>query len=248
LSSPGQVLRFSRVAEHFCFKTLTRVRIQLGALSWPIFRQLSPSYPRLNMMPDGIRVFCAHKKDGHMFNKGSKMKKMSWLLLFLNTVLSSQVYASSHGYAIDYIQGEGDVTGVKLAYQWHTDWLKQYSDKLELYFESSVNFWEYGQQNKHDSNFVLAISPVIQYPVGRFYTYPLYIEFGIGFSLLDDTKFAGKDVSTHYQFEDRLGLVTRFGDNLKHSVALRYLHYSNAGFKSPNPGLDFVSLSYSKRY
>ncbi|MGB0924833.1 MAG: acyloxyacyl hydrolase, partial [Pseudoalteromonas shioyasakiensis] len=27
-----------------------------------------------------------------------------------------------------------------------------------------------------------------------------------------------------------------------------YLHYSNAGFKSPNPGLDFISLSYARRF
>jgi hypothetical protein len=76
----------------------------------------------------------------------------------------------------------------------------------------------------------------------------LYGEVGIGLSLLDDTEFAGKDVSTHYQFEDRLGVGYRFGEAREYSIALRYFHYSNAGFKKPNPGLDFISFSFSKAY
>ncbi|MDP2635387.1 MULTISPECIES: acyloxyacyl hydrolase [unclassified Pseudoalteromonas] len=67
----------------------------------------------------------------------------------------------------------------------------------------------------------------------------------MGFSLINDTSFAGKNVSTHYQFEGRLGIVAKASD---FSNGLRYLHYSNAGFKRPNPGLDFISLSFAKRF
>ena len=152
--------------------------------------------------------------------------------------------AEQWSYSVDYIQGEGDVQGIKMAAQFHSDWLRDYSEHLHLYFESSVNFWEYGEQNSHDTNFVLALSPVIWYPLGTVANKPLYVEFGIGVSFLSDTNFAGKDVSTHYQFEDRLGLVYPLDDEHSHHVALRYFHYSNAGFKKPNPGLDFFSLSY----
>lgn len=167
------------------------------------------------------------------------------LLLFTTAAHLPTAQADSNVIAIDYIRGEGDVEGIKIAYQRHTDYLKQFSSNLELYVETSVNFWEYGAENKHDTNFVLAMSPVVRYQIGSAYSNPLYAELGIGVSLLDDTQFAGKNVSTHYQFEDRLGLVYKFGKNHKNSIALRYLHYSNAGFKSPNPGLDFISLSYS---
>ncbi|KZN65919.1 hypothetical protein N473_10145 [Pseudoalteromonas luteoviolacea CPMOR-1] len=177
------------------------------------------------------------------------MKYLMALVLLL-LVYTGEVYGHSeevrHSYSVDYLQGEGDVKGVKFAYQIHVDWLSQYSELLDLYFESSINFWEYGLDNNHDSNFVLALSPVIRYPITKLNTYPLFLEFGIGVSLLDDTQFAGKNVSTHYQFEDRLGIVMKFGENFSQSVALRYFHYSNAGFKSPNPGLDFISFSYSK--
>lgn len=162
--------------------------------------------------------------------------------LFANSAWSGQ-----SGYAIDYLRGEGSVNGIKIAYQYHlgnpfsNDW------PIEVMMESSINFWEYGTQNEYDTNFVIALSPVIRFPLAQWGDYPIEGEFGIGVSLLDDTKFAGKDVSTHYQFEDRLGIGTYWGQDKKYRLALRYLHYSNAGFKSPNPGLDFISLSFSQR-
>lgn len=168
------------------------------------------------------------------------------LFTISNTVLAKGVFADTkNAIAIDYIRGEGDVEGIKLAYQLHFEQIQVLSTNLDFYLETSVNFWEYGVENNRDTNFVLAASPVFLYKTGYIKKLPIYFEFGIGVSLLDDTTFAGKDVSTHYQFEDRLGLVTKFGVKKQHTAALRYLHYSNAGFKSPNPGLDFISLSYS---
>ena len=169
------------------------------------------------------------------------------LTLMFGFVFSADA-TQNKSYSIDYVQGEGDVKGIKLALQYHVDWLKQYSENLNMYFESSLNLWEYGAENDYDSNLVLAISPVIQYPITQIADKPIFIEFGIGVSLLDDTVFAGKNVSTHYQFEDRLGLVMKFGKNNRQSVAIRYFHYSNAGFKKPNPGLDFIALNYTRFY
>ncbi|GGE85826.1 acyloxyacyl hydrolase [Pseudoalteromonas gelatinilytica] len=177
-----------------------------------------------------------------------KLKRpLKALMLSAAALLAAPIYAASnHGYAVDYIQGEGDVKGLKLAYQYHIPNEMLPLQHARLYFESSFNIWEYGKHNKHQTNVVLAMSPVIQYPVFNVKSMPVYVEFGIGVSLLDDTHFAGKNVSTHYQFEDRLGLVADLGSGS--TLALRYLHYSNAGFKSPNPGLDFISLSYARRF
>jgi hypothetical protein len=76
-----------------------------------------------------------------------------------------------------------------------------------------VNFWEFGAENQHDIKYVLALSPAIS---SQFATiadkYALKWEFGIGMLLINDTKFAGKDIGSHYQFEDRLGLVIQFDD------------------------------------
>lgn len=173
---------------------------------------------------------------------------MNRLITFLALfTLSTAALAGQSGYAVDYLRGEGSVNGIKLAYQYHlgnplnNDW------PIEVTLESSVNFWEYGDPNEYDTNFVLAVSPIVRLPLTQWGNYPIEGEFGIGVALLDDTEFAGKDVSTHYQFEDRLGIGTYWGKNKEYRLSLRYIHYSNAGFKKPNPGLDFISLSFSQR-
>lgn len=163
-------------------------------------------------------------------------------LFFTGLSQIAQAKSLQQAVAVDYLQGEGDVQGLKLAYQHHVDWLHGLDPRLNMLFEASANLWRYGPANSSDSNAVLAVSPILRYPLGQAYDLNWDLEFGIGVSLLDDTRFAGKDVSTHYQFEDRLGLVAWLAPDC--SLTLRYLHYSNAGFKRPNPGLDFISLSY----
>lgn len=149
-----------------------------------------------------------------------------------------------------YVQGEGDVQGVKLAVQtesaWLTEYLSHYGINSTVSFEMSANFWQFGPDNETDQNLVVAFSPILTFPLGQVFHKPLLAEFGIGVSLLDDTTFAGKNVSTHYQFEDRLGLIYQL--SREDALSLRYLHYSNAGFKTPNPGLDFIALGYSKAF
>lgn len=177
---------------------------------------------------------------------GKSMKIFIVALITLTFLTAFPAKANKTSYSIDYIHGEGNVDGIKVAMQFHTDYLKKYSKNMSIYFESSINLWKYGVQNRHDTNFVLAISPVFQYPIGAINNFEMFAEFGIGLSLLNDTKFAGKNVSTHYQFEDRLGIMTRFGKNNANQISLRYFHYSNGGLKKPNPGLDFISFSYMR--
>lgn len=154
----------------------------------------------------------------------------------------------SQAVAVDVLIGSDDINGLRLAYRPHIYHLQDipFLDQLDIYWEVSVNFWEYGESNQHETNYVFAFSPVIgqtfYYVNGK---YPLRWEFGIGVSLVEDTRFAGKDIGSHYQFEDRLGLAIDFGRNNHQSVAIRYMHYSNGGLNSNNPGVDFLNLSYA---
>ncbi|WP_460314946.1 acyloxyacyl hydrolase [Aliiglaciecola aliphaticivorans] len=160
-------------------------------------------------------------------------------------------YVRSQAVAADLLLGSDDITGVRLAYRPYVYELNDvpFFDQLDIYWEVSANFWEYGEHNNHATNFVLALSPVVS---KTFYhiddKYPLKWEFGIGISMVDDTHFAGKDIGSHYQFEDRLGLVVDFGKNLKQSVSVRYMHYSNGGLNSNNPGVDFLNISYAFKF
>lgn len=153
--------------------------------------------------------------------------------------------SSPHGYAVDILKGEGNITGVKLAYQYFPKGMQNLVGDARFYLETSANLWEYRHHGQSQSNHVLAISPVVQFPAFSVYNTPFYIEAGIGVSLLDERYFAGKNLSTHYQFEDRIGLVADFGET---NVALRIIHYSNAGFKAPNPGINFLTFSVAQRF
>lgn len=68
---------------------------------------------------------------------------------------------------------------------------------------------------------------------------------GIGVSLIDRTKYRGKDISTTFQFSDHIGLTYDVGNT---TVGVRYVHVSNAGIKKPNPGLDAIQLSVSFQF
>jgi lipid A 3-O-deacylase len=172
------------------------------------------------------------------------------IALFLG-IIHFSANAADQSIAIDYLHGEGDLSGIRLAYRPYHGQITQieWLGEVDLYWELSVNFWEFGADNQHDTNYALAVSPVIS---SQFATiagkYPLKWELGIGLSLINDTIFAGKNIGSHYQFEDRLGLILEFGDNLKQSLAVRYMHYSNGGLNDKNPGMDFLNLSYAVHF
>jgi len=152
--------------------------------------------------------------------------------------------------AIDYLHGFDDIKGVRVAYRpvttsLYTDWFGD----IKLYWEASFNVWEYGRYNDHDTNLALALSPVLVKQISTVYDkYPLYLEAGIGASLVNDRHFAGKNIGSHYQFEDRLGLLLSLDEQEVNQLALRYMHYSNGGLNSDNPGLDFLNVSYSYHF
>lgn len=176
-----------------------------------------------------------------------------FIIVGLLALMSNVSFASpgKQAVAVDYLVGEGDLTGIRLAYRpYHTriTQIKWLGD-LDLYWEMSINFWEFGEDNQHETNYAIALSPVISKQFATLYDkYPVKWEFGIGVSLVDDTRFAGKDIGSHYQFEDRLGITVDFGEDLEQSITARYMHYSNGGLNDDNPGMDFFNLSYAKRF
>lgn len=185
--------------------------------------------------------------------------KFNYLLLssFLFFVPFSQADTNTikeinkQAWSIEYLTGTGDISGLRAAYRPYTytfnkfEWLGE----AKVYFEASVGYWKNSNENKSDTNFAIAISPVIEKKITMIKDkYPLYFEFGIGASLVQDKKFAGKDIGSHYQFEDRLGLIIKPSEESEHEFAIRYLHYSNGGLNTKNPGLDFLGFTYINKF
>ncbi len=100
------------------------------------------------------------------------------------------------------------------------------------YYEASLGCW-----SKQDEQvFVGAISPVFVYYFGdpTWIVQP-YIEAGIGVACISEKRIYSRNLSTVFQFEDRIGI----GVKIKYvDVSFRYMHYSNASISDPNDGMD----------
>lgn len=86
----------------------------------------------------------------------------------------------------------------------------------------------------------VGLTPVLQVTSP---TNPIYAEFGIGFNYFDQKRINdSKVMGTHFQFGDLIGFGLRTADG-QLQVGYRFIHYSNAGISSSNPGLDLHMLA-----
>jgi lipid A 3-O-deacylase len=126
--------------------------------------------------------------------------------------------------------------------QFGHSWLKSEVGSLSGYHELSLNYWEHSDESIQQ----VAYSPVFAYESTAFGSgiFP-YLEGGIGVSYISEKMIKGRNMSSHFQFEDRIGMGVRVGEDRKHDLNFGYLHYSNAGIKQPNDGIDIFILSYT---
>jgi len=136
-----------------------------------------------------------------------------------------------------------DYRKIGLMYETPTWWSHQSQNgwgRLDLGAELGVSYWK-AEHGKPDSMWQLSATPMLRWwPSDAFYA-----EIGIGATVLSRTHFAGHDLSTAYQFGDHVGVGTVIG---AHRIGLRYSHFSNAGLKKPNPGLDLLQLTYTYQF
>ncbi len=114
------------------------------------------------------------------------------------------------------------------------------------YLEISIGAWSCHRGSviryRHCST-QFGITPVIRYQPTSWEHW--YMEVGIGADVIapawrtDERRF-----STEYQFGDHIGLGRKFGDEGRDEIELRAEHYSNGGFKHPNPGENWFQLRY----
>ena len=125
--------------------------------------------------------------------------------------------------------------GTQLDFQ--QSWFASDVGRLSGYWEAAYTFWD-GDETA--SNHSLSVSPVLVYEFAGERFKP-YIEAGIGIAAFSSTELEDNDLGSSVQFEDRLGFGVRFAGQ---EVGVRALHYSNAGLKNPNDGVENYSLHY----
>lgn len=125
--------------------------------------------------------------------------------------------------------------------QFGSKWVESKMGYFSGYHEISLNYWEH----KTESIKGIAYSPVFIYEFAGLSNIFSCLEAGIGISYLSEKTIGGRDLSSHFQFEDRVGIGAKIGKQKTHDLNLRYMHYSNAGIKQPNEGIDIFIFSYT---
>lgn len=127
-----------------------------------------------------------------------------------------------------------------LGFNWDKSWFESSTGKLTGYWDLGYTYWEAGDEagGRHS----LSFAPVFVYEFGQGHIKP-FVEAGIGVALFSGTTAGDQKFGSAFNFEDRLGAGLKIGEAQK--VGIRVIHYSNAGIKEPNDGIESYSLFYS---
>lgn len=117
-------------------------------------------------------------------------------------------------------------------------------EKLRLggFWEGSINHWDADDGDLQ----AFAIAPVFALYFGSpSNKWQPYIEGAVGAAYISETELAGRGFSTHFQFENRLGIGVR---GPRTDFHVRLLHYSNADIDEPNNGMDSFVAGFAIRF
>jgi len=116
--------------------------------------------------------------------------------------------------------------------------------RFTLQGEFGVSYWHARQ---HGNDIVRSAWQASAIPLFRWWlTERFYLEAGIGLTLFNHTQVGDHQLSTAMQFGDHLGVGYQLADHWR--VGLRVSHFSNAGLKRPNRGLNAYQLGVSYQW
>lgn len=109
--------------------------------------------------------------------------------------------------------------------------------KLDGYWDTGVTRW-----SGLDATSV-SLTPMfrLNFGAGNAAVTP-FLEGGIGASYFTKTRLDSQNIGSKFQFEDRIGAGLRFATGSE--VGIRAYHYSNAGIKKPNEGINMGAIYY----
>lgn len=167
------------------------------------------------------------------------MKKLFGLAVFaaLSVGQVGAVQAADVTFAIGQSGDSTMVYRVGTQFDFSSSWFQSDVGRLTGYWDAGYTFWE-GDETA--SNHSLSFAPVFVYEFAGETVRP-YVEAGIGVAVFASTELEDNDLGSSFQFEDRIGLGLRFAEQ---EVGVRALHYSNAGLKNPNDGVETYTLHY----
>lgn len=177
---------------------------------------------------------------------------LSLCLVGLSPVASAVFKNNKFSFAVSSGDGISDITPYRIAglYDFGPVLCKSCMFQGHLLGEVSAAFWHGNQGDFVHSNEKLTLvttGPLLRWQLVRtgFANIRPFFEMGIGLSWLSKREIGGRRISTHFQFEDRIGLGLRFGKGQPYELNYRLFHYSNASIKRPNSGVNIQMLTFA---
>lgn len=132
-----------------------------------------------------------------------------------------------------------------LNYETASVWTTEFSGnwgRLDLTPEIGASYWTAEGSRSPGQAWQFSFIPMFRWWASESF----YIEAGIGATVLTRTRFADKNIGSAFQFGDHIGAGFLITPNNR--IGLRLSHFSNAGIKRPNPGLDTLQLTYTYQF
>ena len=143
--------------------------------------------------------------------------------------------------ALDHPRGEGSVNDGRISAGWVINQYESDSGLYQTRMEVGVGY----SNTQADKVWSVTVAPVAHY---RFKTSRPdsgpFVEASLGGAYLSKIRFADDhDLTSHGHFASRLGVGYAFGAS---EVSLNATHFSNAGIKKPNPGVNVIALRFTR--
>jgi lipid A 3-O-deacylase len=168
------------------------------------------------------------------------MKKNLLLTTLTVSLLTLDVSAAEVSTGLGATSQGGVTARLGLGFDWDKTWLQSETGKLTGYWDLGYTYWEAGDEagGRHSVSF----APVFVYEFSGDQIKP-YVEAGIGVALFTGATAGDQKLGSAFNFEDRIGAGVKIGASQR--VGLRITHYSNAGIKEPNDGIESYAVVYS---
>lgn len=143
------------------------------------------------------------------------------------------------------VTGEDDpVVRLGVMREWQSRWYETRIGSLTGYWDAGYTYWDSGKL--YSAAHSLSVSPVLVYEFNTRHRVTPFIEVGVGIALFSKTRVGEHRLGSAFNFENRLGVGLKLPGDQR--LGIRALHYSNAGLKTPNDGIESYSLFYSKAF
>ena len=182
------------------------------------------------------------------------MNKIKFLRMLFGLLICLSSFGgwSDHSFSIASGYGAAHIVPIRigLQHQFDKSWSENKAWPIRSYCEGSVYYMKGQKGPQLNSNKRLnaaALAGVLRFERAMSYKeiWP-YIELGVGLSWLSKKEIGNRDLGLHFQFEDRIGIGMRFGENRQFDFGYKIVHFSNAYIGPSNHGINLhlLALSY----